>query len=226
MNRETVTTFSREEMNRAPRKLLRNGRIANAVVTKVDVGGRLWTVKDFAPRPWYVRWFIAPFLLKRELAFLNRLEGIDGIADAAFRIDRYAIAVSFMPGDSMGREIKERITPEFLEALESLVRAMHARGVVHLDLRGLGNVMIRPDGRPGIIDFQSSLFTDRLPRSIRKLLEDFDFSGVLKKWKKYQPEKMGPVRMAELERINKLRRYWIFKGYFGLRKHKRRKHTS
>ena len=223
MHRETVRIFTREEMNRAPQKLLRNGRIANAVVTKVDVKGRAWTVKDFSARPWYVRWFIAPFLLSRELAFLNRLEGIDGIAEAAFRIDRHAIAVSYMPGESIGREVRDRITPEFLEALEALVHAMHERGVVHLDLRGLGNVMIRPDNKPGIIDFQSSLFTDNLPRSIRKILEDFDVSGVLKKWAKYQPERMGDARRAELGRINKIRRFWIFKGYFGLRKHKHRK---
>lgn len=229
MHRETVSTFkgfTREDMLRAPQKLLRNGRTANAVVTKVEIDGRSWTVKDFAPRPWYVRWFIAPFLLRRELAFLNRLEGVDGIAEAAFRIDRQAIAVRFMPGKSLGRDVQDRITPAYLESLEALVREMHARGVVHLDLRGLGNVMVRPDGKPGIIDFQSSLFTDWLPRPLRKILEDFDLSGVLKKWKKYQPEQMGEARMAELDRINKLRRFWIFKGYFGLRKHKRRKRAS
>ena len=40
-----------------------------------------------------------------------------------------------MPGESIGREVRDRITPEFLEALEALVHAMHERGVVHLDLR-------------------------------------------------------------------------------------------
>ena len=166
MQQEKSQPFTREDMKSAPQKLLRDGRTANAVVTKVEAAGRTWTVKDFSSRPWFVRWFIAPVLLSRELAFLNRLEGVDGIADSAFRIDRYAIAVQFMPGESIGKRVKERITPDFLEKLEALVDAMHARGVVHLDLRGLGNVMIRPDDTPGIIDFQSSLFTDRMPRGL------------------------------------------------------------
>lgn len=222
MQQEKSQPFTREDMKSAPQKLLRDGRTANAVVMKIEAAGRTWTVKDFSSRPWFVRWFIAPVLLSRELAFLNRLEGVDGIADSAFRIDRYAIAVQFMPGESIGKRVKERITPDFLEKLEALVDAMHARGVVHLDLRGLGNVMIRPDDTPGIIDFQSSLFTDRMPRGLRKILEDFDFSGVLKKWAKYQPEAMGDARKAELERINKVRRFWVFRGYFGMKKKKRR----
>ncbi|MBM6702905.1 hypothetical protein H6A60_00045 [Sutterella massiliensis] len=222
MQQEKSQPFTREDMKSAPQKLLRDGRTANAVVTKIEAAGRTWTVKDFSSRPWFVRWFIAPVLLSRELAFLNRLEGVDGIADSAFRIDRYAIAVQFMPGESIGKRVKERVTPDFLEKLEALVDAMHARGVVHLDLRGLGNVMIRPDDTPGIIDFQSSLFTDRMPRGLRKILEDFDFSGVLKKWAKYQPEAMGDARKAELERINKVRRFWVFRGYFGMKKKKRR----
>ena len=43
-------------------------------------------------------------------------------------------------------------------------------------------------------------------------------SGALKKWLKYQPEAMGDERRQELERINRLRRFWIFRGYFGLKK--------
>ena len=69
-----------------------------------------------------------------------------------------------------------------LEAFEELLRAMHARGVVHLDVRGTGNVMIRPNGSPGLIDFQASLYTGWMPGFLRRLLEDFDMSGALKKW--------------------------------------------
>ena len=57
--------FERADMERAKVTLLRNGRIANAVVSRVDLDGRSWTVKDFSERPWYVRWVLAPFLLGR-----------------------------------------------------------------------------------------------------------------------------------------------------------------
>ncbi len=210
--------FTREDMARAPMKLLRDGRVANAVVTRVEVGGRFWTVKDFSSRPWWVRTFIAPFLLKRELAILDRLRGVEGVSQESFRIDRTAMAVLFMEGANIGRE-PARVTPLYLESFEKLLRTMHARGVVHLDVRGTGNVMIRPDGSPGLIDFQASLYTGWMPEFLRRLLEDFDMSGALKKWLQFQPDAMGEERRRELERINGLRKFWIFRGYFGLKKH-------
>ena len=88
-----------------------------------------------------------------------------------------------------------------------------------LDVRGTGNVMIRPNGSPGLIDFQASLYTGWMPGFLRRLLEDFDMSGALKKWLQFQPEMMGEERRKELERINGLRKFWIFRGYFGLKKH-------
>ena len=133
-------------------------------------------------------------------------------------LNREAMAVLFMEGSNIGRE-PERVTPAYLEAFEELLRAMHARGVVHLDVRGTGNVMIRPNGSPGLIDFQASLYTGWMPGFLRRLLEDFDMSGALKKWLQFQPEMMGEERRKELERINGLRKFWIFRGYFGLKKH-------
>ena len=42
-------------------------------------------------------------------------------------------------------------------------------------------------------------------------------SGALKKWLQFQPEMMGEERRKELERINGLRKFWIFRGYFASR---------
>ena len=88
--------FARADLAQAPTKLLRNGRVANAVVTRVEIDGRSWTVKDFSARPWWVRTFIAPFLLRRELSILARLRGVEGVSQESFRIDREAMAVLFM----------------------------------------------------------------------------------------------------------------------------------
>ena len=213
-----IPAFSRDDLSRAKISLLRDGRIANAVVTRVDLDGRSWTMKDFSSRPWYVRYVVAPFLLRRELSILARLHGVDGVAQTSFRVDRFAMAVSFMEGDSLGKVPPETVTPTYLEAFEQLLKTMHARGVVHLDVRGTGNVMMRPDGTPGLIDFHASLYTGWMPNCLRRLLEDFDLSGALKKWLKFQPEAMGEARRKELERINRLRKFWIFRGYFGLKK--------
>ncbi len=222
----TTSMFKRSDLSRAKIQLLRNGHFANAVVSRVDLDGESWTVKDFSSRPWYVRRFLAPWLLGHELSILRRLQGIDGVAQKAFRIDRDAIAVEFIDGSSLSRADKALISPAYLEALEELLRRIHAARVVHLDTRGTGNIMVREDGSPGLIDFQASLSTAWMPGWLRRILEDVDMSGVLKKWRKYRPEAMGAEREAELERIDRLRKFWIFRGYFGLRKRRRRRRAA
>ena len=68
-------TFTREEFESAPtRQLLRDGRAANAIVWRLQKNGITWTVKDFSKRSWFVRTFIGPFLIRRELAALSRLK--------------------------------------------------------------------------------------------------------------------------------------------------------
>lgn len=183
-------TFTREEFESAPtRQLLRDGRAANAIVWRLQKNGITWTVKDFSKRSWFVRTFIGPFLIRRELAALSRLKNINGIAGRAFRIDRSAMAVEFLEGDSLERIAPERITVEYLRQLEDLISVMHSRGVVHLDLRGLGNVLVRPDGTPGLIDFQAAMCTNHWPKGLRRILEAMEHSNdgnifTLKPWEK------------------------------------------
>ena len=103
-----------------------------------------------------------------------------------------------------------------LVALEALLRQVHARGLVHLDTRGGGNLLIGPDGSPGIIDFQAALSTRWMPRSLRRWLEDMDMSGVYKKWQRWQPDTLGAARLESLDRLNRWRRWWFLRGYFGV----------
>lgn len=194
-------------------KLIKNGKQANAVVTLVCVDGKKWTVKDFSSRPWYVRKFVGPFMVSREYKALSRVAGMKGVAEEVFKVDELALAIRYVEGSQLDKVDPRRITSEFLISLERLVDALHERGVVHLDLRGSGNILMSPQGEPVIIDFQSSMCTDWMPAFLRKFLGDFDMSGVLKKWKTYRPEEMGDERRKELERINNIRKWWIFKGY-------------
>lgn len=204
--------FSREDLKRADRRLLRDGRLFNARVDLVNMDGVLWTFKDFSSRPWFVR-IIAQLLLWREQKALERLKHIDGFAPDVFRLDRNSLAVRFIEGRPLTRVPKEDITPEFLTDLESLTRKMHQAGIVHLDIRSLSNVVMRPDGRAAIIDPQAAMCTENMPNWLRRALEDIDISGAYKKWQKFCPDQMGEERRKELARINRFRRFWIFRGY-------------
>lgn len=218
--------FDRATLAAAERHLLRDGRFANARVERVCIGGADWTVKDFAPRAFVVRHTVGRFLLGRELRALRRLDGIAGVPAQAFRVDAAAMAARFVPGRALADTPDGPFDTDFLLALEALLRQVHARGIVHLDTRGGGNLLIGPDGAPGIIDFQAALSTRWLPQSLRGWLEGMDLSGVYKKWRRWQPDTLGAERLARLERQNRWRRWWFLRGYFGLRKTRKPRDTQ
>jgi len=210
--------FDRAALAGAERKLLRDGRFANARVERVRVAGADWIFKDFASRAFIVRHTVGRFLLGREVRALRRLEGLHGIPSQAFRVDALSMAAHFVPGRALADTPDGPFSTEFLVALETLLRRVHARGLVHLDTRGGGNLLIGPDGAPGIIDFQAALSTRWMPRVLRGWLEDMDLSGIYKKWQRWQPDTLGEERLALLDRLNRWRRWWLLRGYFGLSK--------
>jgi hypothetical protein len=216
-----MKAFDRAALAAAERKLLRDGRFANARVERVHIGGADWILKDFATRAFVVRHTVGRFLLGREVRALRRLEGLPGIPSQAFRVDALSMAARFVPGRALADTPDGPFSTEFLLALEALLRQVHARGVVHLDTRGGGNLLIGPDGAPGIIDFQAALSTRWMPQALRGWFEDMDLSGIYKKWQRWQPDTLGDERQALLDRLNRWRRWWLLRGYFGLRKTRR-----
>jgi hypothetical protein len=216
-----VKVFDRAALASAERQLLRDGRFANARVEKLRIDGTEWIFKDFSSRSFFVRQTVGRFLLGRELRALRRLQGIEGIPGDAFRVDAFAMAARFVPGRALADTPQGPFSTDFLLALEALLLQVHARGLVHLDTRGGGNLLFGPGGSPGIIDFQAALSTRWMPRPLRRWLEDMDLSGVYKKWQRWQPDTLGEQRLARLERLNRWRRWWFLRGYFGLRKKRR-----
>ncbi|MBK6866005.1 MAG: hypothetical protein IPG91_22120 [Ideonella sp.] len=213
-----ATPFTRADLERSERELLRDGRWANARVEKVTLGSVEWTFKDFSSRSFLVRNTIGRFLSRRELLALQRLAGIPGVPGQAFRVDAHAIAARYLRGTLLAKLPAERVSTAFLEAFEAFLKTVHARGIVHLDTGGGSNMLMRDDGRPGMIDFQAAVFTARLPGSVRRLLEAIDLAGIYKKWAVWQPQTLGAQRREVLERMQHWRRFWVLRGYFGMKK--------
>jgi RIO-like serine/threonine protein kinase len=107
----------------------------------------------------------------------------------------------------------------FFRRLETLVHAMHRRHIVHLDIRNRRNVLVSEKGGPGLLDFQSSLNLDHVPRRLHRFLKEIDISGVYKLWELNDPASMDAERKARLAAVNRKRGLWVFKGYpLGTRK--------
>ena len=212
-----VPRITREQLAGADGRVISPGRWANAVVRLIQRDGEQWVVKDFRSRAFVVRNTIGRFLVRREHHALSKVAGLAGVPADAFRIDAHALAYRYIPGTPLDRVVEERKGPEFFLAFERLLGEVHARGVVHLDVRNGRNVLITEAGRAALIDFQAHLGTAHLPGALRRWLERLDMSGVYKHWERLHPQSLGEARIALLASMNRWRRLWPFRGYLGVR---------
>lgn len=100
---------------------------------------------------------IARMLLNHEASVLKALHGLEGIPRLLEHRPGRHFTVEYREGKHVSECPRERLTLQVYERMVDLVRRMHARRVVHLDLRQRRNVLIGSDGAPIIVDFQSSI---------------------------------------------------------------------
>ncbi len=166
-------------------KVLNVGNARNPDVYLVEYAEQKIVVKDFAPRAAWVRASIGPWLLRREVRAYRALAGHFAVPALLGEIDALAFAVEYRPGRHISRRLRGKVTPEFVGELTRAIEEMHARGVVHFDLRHRSNVLAGEDGHPVLIDFASALCLkpqSLAARILLPLLVSTDRSA-LKKWK-------------------------------------------
>lgn len=194
-------------------ELLSKGRWANADLFSFSERGTKWVVKDFSGCPPLVSGTWGRLMVMREYRALVRLQGIDGIPENPFLRDGQALGYQYVNGTTLRRVCTEEIPSNFFPDLEHLVRRMHQRKMVHLDIRNRRNIMLRSDGRPALLDFQSSLDVRHMPPALGRMLKQIDLSGVYKIWYKLRPDLMDASRLARLQAIERRRFIWVLKGY-------------
>ncbi len=175
---------------RKPDVLLYELRDGPAVVKAV--------VKDFGARAPWLRATLGRWLIARELRAYRVLAGHPNVPRLLGRIDAYAFSIEHRPGRRLSRQRASELAPDFLAQLATAVRGLHARGVVHLDLRHRSNVLVDASGAPVLIDFASAvcLAPTRWPQSwLLRALARID-EAALAKWR----AKLGPALATGSER--------------------------
>jgi predicted Ser/Thr protein kinase len=187
------------------------GNFGKPDLNQIEWEGRSLMVKDVRSKKFFLRWTLGLWLIHKEWKIYSRLSGAKGIPQPVERIDRFAFAMEFIPGRSILRG--EPLPPSFLPELEKVLREVHGRGVVHLDLRHKGNILVTEKGEPFLIDFNSSFaFREKgfLRRFLFPLLRWVDYGGLLKLKKRISPSLMTPEEMAFVKRFDRLRKLWFF----------------
>jgi len=191
--------------------LIKGNPFGKPDLNRVKVGERILMVKDVHPRSFFFRWALGLWLIHKEWKIYSRLAGVQGIPKAVERIDRFAFAMEFVPGKPIQRG--EALSPSFFSDLERVLEEVHSRGVVHLDLRHKGNILVSERGEPYLIDFNSSFsFKEKgfLRHFLFPILRWVDYGGMLKLKERVAPSLMSPEELSFLKRFNLLRKLWIF----------------
>ena len=177
----------------------------------VRMDGRILLVKDVRRKPFFFRWTLGLWLIHKEWRACQRLSGMRGVPTGVERIDRFAFARDFVEGKAIERQ--EGLSPLFFSELDRMLKEIHSRGVVHLDLRHKGNILVSKNGEPCLIDFDSSLTFGKgglLRRLLFPLLVRVDRGGFLKLKERVAPSLLTPEEIVSLRKLNQFRRLWIF----------------
>jgi serine/threonine protein kinase len=94
------------------------------------------------------------YLLRREHSVYARLAGIRGVPQTYGLIDGEYLALQYVHGPSL-REHEPRLADRtgFFAQLLATLRAMHAAGVAHADLKRKDNIIVAAGEQPYLIDF-------------------------------------------------------------------------
>ena len=188
-----------------PRVLRDKGGFLSPVVSIVDHEGRSAVLKDYRGKNLLTRRLLAPRLVKGEFDILRRLEGIPGIPRAFAIVEKRALLLEYVEGATLGKFKAGELPDSTFDLLRDTVRAMHERGVVHLDLRQKKNILIDAQNRPWLIDFGAAM-KGRIASKARGV----DESALLKFKGRNWPHLMTDADREALKSHRFLRKFWIF----------------
>lgn len=114
-------------------------------------------LKDYSQGNLVLR-LLGLLLLWRERGAYERLRGLQGVPECAGQLDPFTLMTEYVESYSASEAPEALLDAEFFGRLEDLVRRMHARGVVHGDLKRLDNILVTSDGEPYLIDFSAAFW--------------------------------------------------------------------
>jgi len=163
--------FRPSELEQAIVAVIRRGQSSwQPDLYEVCLNERVMVWKDMSRRPWIFRRIFGA-VLRREARALQALGGFPGAPRLLGLAGRDGFVMERLEGQRLPHLKDNDLPPAFFDALLRALRAMHAAGVAHGDLRRK-NVLVEPGAppRPRLIDFGTAIVLGPRPGPIRKAL--------------------------------------------------------
>jgi predicted Ser/Thr protein kinase len=175
--------------------------VLQADIMLVEYGGKRYALKDFRLRPRVVRWLFGRCVIAREFRIMKQLEGIEGIPQVVGMVDGDGFLMEYVEGHRLPRLKENDLVPVFFERLEHLMRAMHARGVGHGDLRRK-NVLVTREFHPYLVDFATAFRVRGLGNVVSRWIlaryRRIDEATLLKLKRHFMPQHVTPEEVSRL----------------------------
>lgn len=153
------------------RAVIHRGTGYQSSVFLVEMEGQRAAVKDFNQAPSAFRRWIAPILVRREIAALRHLQGTPGVPRFLARIDRLAFAMEYIEGTPLAEFKEGELAPEVFGRVQAVIDGIHARGVAHGDLKRRSNLLLTSQGDIYLIDFAAAVIGGRRLHPIQNWLQ-------------------------------------------------------
>lgn len=207
-----ILSLNREQLRNRNRRIVRRGTYFKPELSLYEVDGRKIAVKDCSGMRSFLKLLVGRRTQKRETAIYQCLEGVEGVPGFLGIIDEDAFAVEFVEGETLSRQLEKERLASVLENLEKVINSIHARRVVHLDLKQKRNVLVQEDNRVAVVDFQSAIRFRKGPLSnlLFSWLKKRDRAGLIKFKAKYGPELLSSFERKIYSRERILAKLWPF----------------
>jgi predicted Ser/Thr protein kinase len=161
-----------------------NGDVPKKVVLKVSRQQNLLGLP--------MRWLGAG-ICEREITNIRRVADLGRVPRLLSSYGRCGMIYEYIEGRGLDQE--PELSEDFFEKLRHLLKELHRRNVVYVDMNKRDNVIVGKDGEPYLIDFQISvhvprrvLISRRLSDRLLNVLKTADIYHLYKLKRKIQPQ--------------------------------------
>lgn len=161
-----VAQLSRENLDELTVDIARPGRAARPAVRVVQLNGRELVIKDYGTDGSLFKRLLGRYLVAREKAAYQRLEGLRGVPRYYGALDSYTLVLQRIQARPAPALCAEQLSDDFFVALSNLVRSLHRCGIAHGDLERSANILVDQEGQPALVDFAASIMTGSNPVAV------------------------------------------------------------
>lgn len=153
---------------RTLRTLAGRNRTKADIVVRETPSGAL-AVKDYSPRPWWIRQTLGRFLVRREATAYGTVGDVPGLARFAGRLGPFTLATEWIEARPLATFADGSVPPARFDRLREIVETLHARGLALADLNHR-DVLLAEDGSVHVIDLAASWRLGPRPGRLRRAL--------------------------------------------------------